>query len=144
MAAPSTYAQFELGSNTYTTLLGILWTPGPPQMIVHTVPSSVTHPVKWMDRGPATLEGTLQLAGSGATALVTDLQTETIRHASWVGPNAVAVYCHVYAAEVTGWTYLAGPYGAAAATKLVQVSFKFTCPDQRLYLYSDNSTLVGA
>ncbi|MDD2756232.1 MAG: hypothetical protein PHS80_11980 [Methanothrix sp.] len=144
MAAPSTYAQLELGSTTYTSLVELLWTPGTPQYIVHPCPSSVAHPAKFYGRGPAQLEGVMQMAGSSVVAFMAALQTETIRHASWMGPNAVAVYCHVYAAEITEYAYVAGAYGAPANTKLVRVGFRFVCPDQRLYLYSDNSVLVGA
>lgn len=145
MAAPSTYAQLELGSTTYTSLVELLWTPGAPQYVVHTCPSSVSHPAKFYGRGPATLEGVMQLAGSSVTGFLTALQTDTAaRKASWVGPNAVAVYCYVYGAEITGYEYVAGAYGSPANTKLARVGFRFVCPDQRLYLYSNNSVLVGA
>lgn len=145
MAAPSTYNQLELGSTTYTDLVELFWTPGAPQYLVHVCPNSAAHPSKYYGRGPASLSGVMQCAGSSMTALLVALQTETIRHAAWVGPNAVAVYCHVYSAEITSPpTYVAGAYGAVVNTKLMRVGFRFACPDQRLYLYSDNSVLVGA
>lgn len=143
MAAPSTYAQFELGNTTYTSLVAIQWLPGAPQFLVHTVPNSVTHPSKFMGRGPASLEGVLQTTSANERAFITALQTETIRHAAWVDTDATAVYCHVYAGEVTSRELL-NPYGAPANTKTVRIGFKFTCPDQRLYKYSDNSVLIGS
>lgn len=144
MAAPSTYNQLELGSTTYTDLVELRWMPGASQSLVHICPNSVVHPSKWYGRGPATLEGILQCTGANQTGFLTALQTQTERHAAWVGPNAVAVYVHVNAAEITSIEYVAGAYGSPDNTKLTRVGFSFVCPDQRLYLYSDNSVLVGA
>lgn len=146
MAAPDTYAKLELGSTTYTSLASLFWTPGAPQYIVHPCPSSVSHPAKFYGRGPASLEGELQCAGSSMTTFLTALQTDSAaRKAAWVGPNAVAVYVYVYAAEITEPPYyVAGAYGSPVNSKLMRVGFRFICPDQRLYLYSDDSVLVGA
>lgn len=139
----TTYNQFALGASTYTDLTTLTWLPGAPITVCHLVPSSATHPQKFMGRGPATLEGTLQTTTANERGFIAAVVgTQTARHASWVDGDGTEVYCHVYGGEITGREFV-NPWGAAANTKLVRLSFRFVCGDQRLYKGSDDSTLVG-
>jgi hypothetical protein len=140
----TTYNQFALASTTYTDLVSILWLPGEPISVLHLVPSSTTHPQKFMGRGPATLEGVLQTTTANERGFIAAVVgTQTVRHAIWVDGDGTEVYCHVYGGAITGREFM-NPWGAAANTKLVRLSFKFVCGDQRLYKGSDDSVLVGA
>ena len=141
------YYQFALAANIYGDgnplgLRSFEWLPGEPQTLVHVVASSTTHPSKFMGRGPAKLQGEIQVAASGVRTFIADVQTETLRHASWVDADGTEVYVHVYAGTVASITPVA-PHGTPAGTKLVRVGFSFICPDQRLYKASDDSTLLG-
>lgn len=144
VGAVSSTGEFGLDTKIYTALISpITWLPGAPQMLVHQVPSSVVHPSKFMGRGPAMLEGLIELASGDERAFIAAVQTETIRHASWLDTDGTEVYAHVYAGEITSRA-LMNPLDTPGTTAIVEVGFKFACPDQRLYKASDDSILLGA
>jgi hypothetical protein len=144
--------QFILASNTYglaadvTGMVGqpIQWQAGALQYLVHQCPNSLAHPSKFYGRGPASITGTIQLKATDYRTFLNDIHVETLRHAGWLDADGTEVYAHVYAGEMTGPLEWLQPNVTPAAALLVRVSFKFICPDQRLYKTSDNSVLVGA